>query len=1275
MRGQKMKINSKILTFNFIIMIIFWSLGQPGISWSNVNLQPGESSQVNFQDPSDDKADKAKNDSLSLLLCDKKSPYFTNLNPDSGQQWVAFNSVIKFTVNDDNVTEGNWDTSGIDIDKIFISIKSRFLSINSAKPDSIKLIDNKPFKVECTYRPPQPFDWSDTIEIKLDAWDLSYFRNHADTNYTFYTIRDTIAPVLTPIYPLPGDQNVPLSSTVIIQGTEIGRGVVLDSIKFWINNKLIKPDSIPGDPWDFRIYYYSDTSWYFDEDIHLVCTAFDLDRNADTLDYTFNTESPPDTIGPWFIDLIPSPGNTGVPRETSIQFTVVDDYLGVDVDSIFISITSRMQPKQEVRVDNFQIIDPRTIRCFYQPPQPFDWKDTVLVELLAYDLSKPAKAGDTTYNFCTVTDTTDRKPPIIEVIRPKPDTTNVPINSDIVLYVTDNLSGVDTNSVELKVNDQLIINDSLDFIITEAGDTVKYKPSSPFAYQAEVKVYFYVADLVENPADTSYSFWTEADSNHGDTLDLIPPKIEVIRPLPYSSNVSTDTDIVLYVTDDSSGVDTSSVTFKVNDKVINLSDANFVYDGVGDTVHYKPLSSFDYLSEVKINFYVADSAGNSADTSYSFWTADSIHDDTLDLIPPKIEVIRPLPNSTDVSIDTDIVLYVKDDSSGIDTASVVFKVNDQVIVHNNLNFIISETGDTIKYVAVSPFAYQSEVKVDFYVADRAGNSVDTLYSFWTEPEPDTTSPWFVDLDPDSADTNVDINSNIKFTVVDDKSGVDTNSVTVTLERGAYFLPGDLRILQKLDNGRKLVCEYVPKEAFNYADTVRVSLAAQDTVKNQGVREYWFAVADIDTTDRDILEPIVFDHDPAIYGSIDTLDYSIKFKVRDESGVADLSIVTKIRINDGPTKFLDSIRQVSVTGDTIKVESELLHFNYNDSIFIDIYAEDKAGNSTKTDSTTHYYFTVVQDLEAPRIVLIDPTQLTGLQDSFLVRIEDDLSGIDLEKCEMFLWSRKDTNQKKIDIPAFVKTNQVKVVEIDYYPDSPYKYNDILSLKFFLQDKVGNSATVTLLDTIYTPRLLADLFVLNLISSAGDEVVKPNTSVSLDAYVICVNEDFPDSFAVCFYFDENEVPFHTVWIRGLTKDEVQLLNTSHVISEGKHKVTVIVDCLPEGGRILEANEYNNSAEVTIVGGDPNLIVRNIFTPNDDGYNDDAEFNFEQFDCQNPNLVIFDMHGKKIKEFDIPIDKKFVWNGSDNSGRPLLPGVYLYIFSDKNKAIARGAIVIAR
>jgi len=55
---------------------------------------------------------------------------------------------------------------------------------------------------------------------------------------------------------------------------------------------------------------------------------------------------------------------------------------------------------------------------------------------------------------------------------------------------------------------------------------------------------------------------------------------------------------------------------------------------------------------------------------------------------------------------------------------------------------------------------------------------------------------------------------------------------------------------------------------------------------------------------------------------------------------------------------------------------------------------------------------------------------------------------------------------------------------------------------------------------------------------------------------------------------------------------------------------------------------------------------------------------------------MHGKKVREFNEHNNNdRFMWDGRDSNGRSLLPGIYLYIFSDKANALARGCIVIAK
>ena len=318
--------------------------------------------------------------------------------------------------------------------------------------------------------------------------------------------------------------------------------------------------------------------------------------------------------------------------------------------------------------------------------------------------------------------------------------------------MTDNCRGVDTSSVELKVNNNVIPHSEIVFTSDGVGDSLKYQPSIPFACDAQVNVELNVCDNATTPncGSSSYSFFTP--------VDVAAPTIEVVRPLNGATGVPEDTDIVLYVTDECSGVDSSSVVLKVNDDVIPHGDIVFTNS---DTlkISYKPSTPFDYCSQVKVELHVCDIAPvvNCADTTYFFNTS-------IDTVPPIIEIINPLPGATDVPGNTDIVLYVTDDCSGIDKSSVEFKVNNVVIPAADYDFA---NGDTFRYQPSVPFACDSQVDVYFRICDNAtpANCANTTYNFSTIP--DTAAPTIEVIRPLSGATDVPDTAGIVLNVYDD----------------------------------------------------------------------------------------------------------------------------------------------------------------------------------------------------------------------------------------------------------------------------------------------------------------------------------------------------------------------------------------------------------------------------------------------------------------------------------------------------------------------------
>jgi len=91
--------------------------------------------------------------------------------------------------------------------------------------------------------------------------------------------------------------------------------------------------------------------------------------------------------------------------------------------------------------------------------------------------------------------------------------------------------------------------------------------------------------------------------------------------------------------------------------------------------------------------------------------------------------------------------------------------------------------------------------------------------------------------------------------------------------------------------------------------------------------------------------------------------------------------------------------------------------------------------------------------------------------------------------------------------------------------------------------------------------------------------------------------------------------------------------------------------------------------------NKVYPAIFTPNDDGLNDVA--NFEYANPNNKGVVcrIFDIRGALVRQLDIgQTETSFIWDGKDEKGRVAPSGVYIYQLEAEGKVI-NGTIILAK
>ncbi|HEX9654835.1 MAG TPA: CARDB domain-containing protein, partial [bacterium] len=126
-------------------------------------------------------------------------------------------------------------------------------------------------------------------------------------------------------------------------------------------------------------------------------------------------------------------------------------------------------------------------------------------------------------------------------------------------------------------------------------------------------------------------------------------------------------------------------------------------------------------------------------------------------------------------------------------------------------------------------------------------------------------------------------------------------------------------------------------------------------------------------------------------------------------------------------------------------------------------------------------------------------------------------------------------------------------------------------------------------------------------------------------------------------------------------------------GTHEIIFVVDM---SDQVAETNEDNNSAILRLNVTTGALAVRpNPFTPNDDGFNDLAVFDFGELILQQPQLKILKFNGSQLATLTQPRNFSFEWNGRDDNGREQHPGIYLYILTDGDRRVASGYVVLAR
>ena len=207
----------------------------------------------------------------------------------------------------------------------------------------------------------------------------------------------------------------------------------------------------------------------------------------------------------------------------------------------------------------------------------------------------------------------DVTPPVVSGVSPADGATNVARNTTIFFVVTDARSGVNFNTILVRMNGQPVVNTAS---ATTGGYAVQCSAAGGLPANADVLVEVSASDRA-TPANTmnaSWTFTTGADAIN----DTEPPVISGASPAPDADDVAPASSVAVTITDAGLGVDFGSIVLVV--------DGEEVAHEVSGTpasarVSWEPASPFAAGRTIQVRVDACDRAGtpNCAETyTYSF---------------------------------------------------------------------------------------------------------------------------------------------------------------------------------------------------------------------------------------------------------------------------------------------------------------------------------------------------------------------------------------------------------------------------------------------------------------------------------------------------------------------------------------------------------------------------------------------------------------------------------------------------------------------------------
>jgi len=377
---------------------------------------------------------------------------------------------------------------------------------------------------------------------------------------------------------------------------------------------------------------------------------------------------------------------------------------------------------------------------------------------------------------------TDTSAPTVDEVIPEPYTSEVALNTNIEVSLSELVSASSVTSENFIVVDAE--DNVIDGVFTTEEKTITFNPNQDLNSDTKytVTVTTNIQDLSGNGLDFDYI----TQFNTIKITDTDPPLVNSVSPTSNATDVARNVDIIISFNEDIGNESVTAASLLVTDENSQTITGNINISGTN--IIFEPSVSFtsDTTYTVTLTTDIEDLFGNTLQVPFVWSFTTGSNDDNSG---PTVTSINPENGATNVSNNNAITVTFSEE---INPVSLNTQGVSNIRVSNNAGLVdanVNYSGNTIIFRPKALLADNSTYTVSLTanITDLAGNKMDADYSwkFTTGVTRDREIPTVTSVYPEDNSESVATNTAIvaRFSEAMDPHSINAESVTITDEEG------------------------------------------------------------------------------------------------------------------------------------------------------------------------------------------------------------------------------------------------------------------------------------------------------------------------------------------------------------------------------------------------------------------------------------------------------------------------------------------------------------